>query len=142
LILFQRLFDYSYLSSATSQDSSIDLDEKPQRASISPPPPTRQAAYFATGALVGSSTIPIELALRRLSGSAAAAAAFVKSHGPTLAGRAGVRFWTFDIVKTQLNDPATSWLPIWAKGGLGGAAGRRSRRGLRRVVCEGERAGE
>jgi len=117
------------------------LDENPQRASISPTPPTRQAAYFATGALAGSSTIPIELVLRRLSGSAAAAA-FVKSHGATLAGRAGVRFCTFDIVRTQLNDPATSWLPVWAKGGLGGAAGRRSRRGLRRVVCEGQRAGE
>jgi len=68
------------------------LDENPQRASISLSPPTRQAAYFATGALAGSSTIPIELVLRRLSGSAAAAAAFVKSHGATLAGRAGVRF--------------------------------------------------
>lgn len=98
------------------------------------PSPTRQASYFATGALAGLSTVPIELGLQRVYSvkPPSPPTSFARSHGPTLAGRAGVRFWAFDLVKRQLQQhPATSWLPIWVQGGAGGFVG-----GLGEVCAE------
>jgi len=114
----------------------LDDQERSVQSSVLIPSPIRQAIYFATGALAGISTVPIELVLQRVysdgaKSTSSSPAVFARSHGPTLARRAGVRFWIFDIVKSQLNNPGVSWLPVWAKGGLGGAAG-----GLAEVCAE------
>lgn len=113
----------------------MEDDEKPQvhSASIPNPSPARQASYFATGALAGLSTIPIEILWqRRYTTPHVSPLTFATTHGATLAGRAGVRFWVFDIVKNALENPTTSSLPVWTRGGLGGAAG-----GFAEVCAEG-----
>ncbi|TKA71944.1 hypothetical protein B0A49_05339 [Cryomyces minteri] len=93
---------------------------RPNLSFFNLPSPLRQASYFATGALAGASTIPIEYAWSTLTGpKTPATLPLLRSHAFALTGRAGTRFWVFDITKSHL--PAA--LPVWFTGGLLGATG-------------------
>ena len=85
------------------------------------PPAYRQLKYAATGALAGACIIPIEAAWNHFSRPTSRS---ISSHicplGNPLIYRAGVRFWIFDITKSQLDIPTLS---TWFRGGLSGAAG-------------------
>ena len=89
----------------------------PRSLSNSLPPAARQTSYFLTGALAGASTLPIEYAYQRPN----SLPTFLRNIGPSALYRAGLRFWTFDLVKSSLNRHTA--LPVWVQGGLGGAAG-------------------
>ncbi len=85
------------------------------------PSATRQASYLATGCLAGATTPLVELAWSSIVlKHPQSTLSFLRSHAPAPVFRAGVRFWTFDIVRKQLSQTP---LPVWVAGGLGGAAG-------------------
>ena len=85
----------------------------------------RQMTYFSTGALAGACTLGVELGWQRMaSPTPITILSFLRAHGPTTIGRAGVRFWVFDAMKCQMqNTQGLSSLPTWTIGGLSGAAG-------------------
>ena len=91
------------------------------------PSPRRQLCYFGSGVLAGAATLPVEALWSRFRAPGSPASHF-STHfpGPLVSvrtiHRAGFRFWTFDIVRSQLGQHAPS-LPVAVKGGLGGAAG-------------------
>lgn len=91
------------------------------------PSPTRQLCYIASGSLAGAATLPVDALWSRLRAPGAPTTHISKHFPSPLVAvrtiyRAGFRFWTFDIVRSQLNQHAPS-LPVAVKGGLGGAAG-------------------
>lgn len=103
--------------------SVSSADRVPQQSGASAflnlPSSTRQASYFATGCLAGAATLPIEYAWSvSTNKSNPALGSFLRTHSAAIY-RAGVRFWIFDITKRQLPDT----LPVWIKGGIGGASG-------------------
>ena len=82
---------------------------------------SRQATYATTGAFAGACTVPIEIAWQAFSSQKPQSTSSLARHiSPPLIYRAGVRFWVFDLTKSQLNHFS---IPIWIKGGLSGAAG-------------------
>lgn len=106
----------------SSTDSSLRGARDVAAITSQVPSPTRQTCYFSTGALAGASTIPIELAWQHTLGvKPTAPLSFIRGIGPAAIGRAGTRFWVFDHAKSQLSH--SSMLPVWMKGGLGGASG-------------------
>ncbi|MCJ1405910.1 hypothetical protein MMC11_009141 [Xylographa trunciseda] len=102
-------------------------------AFLSLPSLERQLTYLSTGALAGACTLGVELGWQRLASSTPRAnMSFLQANGPTTIGRAGVRFWVFDITKSQMQAARTfSHLPSWTIGGLSGAAG-----GLAEICAE------
>jgi len=91
------------------------------------PPSTRQLCYFGSGCLAGAATLPVEALWSRFRAPGSPATHFSKNFpGPLVSlrtiYRAGFRFWTFDITRSQLNRHVPS-LPVAVTGGLGGAAG-------------------
>lgn len=85
------------------------------------PPSSRQVSYFLMGALAGASTIPLELLWqRRFYPKTTPLPNIIGTTAPATIYRAGVRFWVFDIVRSQIRDPS---IPTWIKGGISGAAG-------------------
>lgn len=102
-------------------DSSF-LKRSTAVSSPSLPSLVHQASYFATGTLAGAASLPAELAWLTFGQKPPISTVnFPRASGPSIVFRGGVRFWTFDLVRCQLNQ--TSDLPIWIKSGLGGAAG-------------------
>ncbi|MCJ1435042.1 hypothetical protein MMC27_004412 [Xylographa pallens] len=93
----------------------------------------RQLTYFSTGALAGVCTLGVELGWQRLASSTPRASmSFLQVHGPAIIGRAGVRFWVFDVAKSQLQSTkGFSSLPTWTIGAFSGAAG-----GLAEICAE------
>ncbi|MCJ1292849.1 hypothetical protein MMC34_004402 [Xylographa carneopallida] len=89
------------------------------------PLPKRQLTYFSTGALAGACALSVELGWQRLASSTPQTTiSFLRAHGLAVIGRAGVRFWVFDIVKSQLQTTESySTLPLWTIGAVSGAAG-------------------
>lgn len=91
------------------------------------PSPRRQLSYFATGSLAGLATLPVEGLWSRFHKPGQVATHFSK-HFPkfpsaaAIVYRAGVRFWMFDVTRSQLNRQVPS-LPVAVTGGLSGAAG-------------------
>lgn len=85
------------------------------------PTAKHQITYGLTGALAGACTLPIDILWQRLSASKPPSSLqFLRASAPSIVYRAGCRFWTFDIAKSQLQYQP---LPTWIKGGLSGAAG-------------------
>ncbi|MCJ1459543.1 hypothetical protein MMC28_009922 [Mycoblastus sanguinarius] len=81
----------------------------------------RQTTYVLTGALAGTSIVPIELLWQRFSASKPPAVLpFLRTAAPPLIYRAAIRFWVFDLTKPQVESLS---IPTWTKGGLSGAAG-------------------
>ncbi|KAI9814842.1 MAG: hypothetical protein M1827_003108 [Pycnora praestabilis] len=91
----------------------------------SPPSWPRPLTFFATGALAGASTVPIDFAWERLSTSKSIPlSSFIRSRAPVLIGRAGVRFLVFDQTKFLLQRyPSSTSIPVWVQGGVSGAVG-------------------
>ncbi|MCJ1384379.1 hypothetical protein MMC17_007495 [Xylographa soralifera] len=92
---------------------------------LSLPSLERQLTYFSTGALAGACTLGVELGWQRIASSTPRTTmSFLQAHGPAIIGRAGVRFWVFDVVKSQMQaTKGFSSLPPWTIGALSGAAG-------------------
>lgn len=89
------------------------------RARISPL--SRQSCYFATGSLAGTVALLPDLAWTSLvQKSPTPILQFFRVNAPPAILRVGIRFWTFDQVRSQL---APSAIPNWIVGGLGGASG-------------------
>ena len=111
-----------YVAAATSNPYFLSL-----------PSLERQLTYFCTGALAGACTLGVELGWQRLASSTPSTPiSFLKIHGPAIIGRAGVRFWVFDVVKSEMQaTKGFSSLPTWTIGGLSGAAG-----GLAEICAE------
>lgn len=88
------------------------------------PSPTHQTSYLLTGALAGAASLPAELTWLTLFQRPhfTTPLNFLKTTAPWAISRGGIRFWTFDLVRSQLHQ-STNNLPVWIKGGLGGAAG-------------------
>lgn len=94
------------------------------RASLS-----RQATFFATGALAGAASLPVETAFLSVvqKHDYAASIKHLRSHFTPVLLRTGVRFLSFDHVRTYCSHFLQ--LPTALCGALGGAAG-----GLNEVV--------
>lgn len=99
---------------ADSADSSVNASLRPL------PSLTRQAAFFATGALAGTSAVPIEVLYQRFASSAKHHHVALRYLAPPIIYRAGVRFWSFDLAKSQFEHTST---PTWLRGGISGAVG-------------------
>ena len=85
------------------------------------PSATRQCTYLGTGALAGACTVPIDVVWQRFSShSPRLAVSLARDISPPLIYRAAIRFWIFDLTKSQLNRMN---IPTWTKGGLAGATG-------------------
>lgn len=81
----------------------------------------RQTTYGLTGALAGTFAVPIDLLWQRMSsGKPQRLLPFLRNHAPAPIYRAAVRFWAFDVTKSQLQSVP---MPTAIKGGLSGAAG-------------------
>lgn len=102
----------------------------------SPPPPitspllftkhipssTSQTSFFTSGALAGAASLPVELAwISIVQRSSINPTSFLRSTAPATILKCGTRFWSFDIVRSQLQQH--QHIPVWVKGGLGGAVG-------------------
>jgi hypothetical protein len=106
---------------ATSRGSST--------ATFPLPPVPRQATFFATGVLAGTASLPVEtafLSVAQKHDSTASIRHIRSSFAPVLA-RTGVRFLSFDHVRTYSSHFLQ--LPTVLCGALGGAAG-----GLNEVI--------
>ena len=105
---------------------SRSSNSKPEDFSASRafPSPKRQTTYFATGALAGACTTPIVPLWSLVSRNKPAfiVPRLLKT-APALMGRAGVRFWIFDITNARLQISSANTFPIWLKGGISGATG-------------------
>ncbi|KAG7005315.1 ras-related GTP-binding protein C [Physcia stellaris] len=96
-------------------------DYSPVNGSLRPLPSIkRQAVFFATGALAGTSAVPIEVLYQHFTSSAKRHDVALRYLAPPIAYRAGVRFWTFDLAKSQLEHTST---PAWLRGAIPGALG-------------------
>jgi hypothetical protein len=101
----------------------------PTKGGVQLPSASRQATFFATGALAGAASLPVEtvfLSFAQKHDYTASIKHIRSSFVPILA-RTGVRFLSFDHVRTYTSHFLQ--LPITLCGALGGAAG-----GLNEVI--------
>jgi hypothetical protein len=101
----------------------------PSTNAIQLPSVSRQATFFATGALAGAASLPVETAFLFLAqkNDYAASIKHIRSSIVPVLTRTGVRFFSFDHVRTYTSHFLQ--LPITLCGALGGAAG-----GLNEVI--------
>jgi hypothetical protein len=101
----------------------------PSRDGVQLPSVSRQATFFATGALAGAASLPVETAFLSLTqrNDYAASLKHIRSSIVPVLARTGVRFFSFDHVRTYTSHFLQ--LPVTLCGALGGAAG-----GLNEVV--------
>jgi hypothetical protein len=101
----------------------------PSTNAIQLPSVSRQATFFATGALAGAASLPVETAFLFLAqkNDYAASIKHIRSSIVPVLARTGVRFFSFDHVRTYTSHFLQ--LPITLCGALGGAAG-----GLNEVI--------
>jgi hypothetical protein len=101
----------------------------PSRDALNLPSVSRQAIFFATGALAGAASLPVETAFLSLAqgNDYAASIKHIRSSIAPVLARTGVRFLSFDHVRTYTSHFLQ--LPITLCGALGGAAG-----GLNEVI--------
>lgn len=86
------------------------------------PSSTSQASFFVSGALGGAASLPVELVwISIVQKSSIKFPSFLRSTALATILKCGTRFWSFDIVRSQLQP--YQHIPVWIKGGLGGAVG-------------------
>jgi hypothetical protein len=95
----------------------------PSRDGVQLPSVSRQATFFATGALAGAASLPVETAFLSLTqrNDYAASLKHIRSSIVPVLARTGVRFFSFDHVRTYTSHFLQ--LPVTLCGALGGAAG-------------------
>lgn len=87
------------------------------------PSAPRQSVFFLTGVLAGAASLPVEGTYLSLTGKPnyKTGLQHIKSHAPAVLGRTGIRFLTFDHIRTYSSQ--FLHLPTTLCGALGGAAG-------------------
>lgn len=87
------------------------------------PSASRQSIFFLTGVLAGAASLPVEGTFLSLTGKPfyRTGLQHIKSHAPAVLGRTGIRFLTFDHIRTYSSQ--FLHLPTTLCGALGGAAG-------------------
>lgn len=94
------------------------------------PSAPRQSVFFLTGVLAGAASLPVEgtfLSLLTGQPTYKTGLQHIKTHAPAVLGRTGIRFLSFDHIRTYSSQ--FLHLPTTLCGALGGAAG-----GLNEVV--------
>lgn len=107
-------------------NGGVQASPKPK---LSPPSLSRQATFFATGVLAGAASLPVEAAYISFSRKFdhTAGIKHIRSHVAPVLARTGIRFLSFDHVRTYSSHYLQ--LPTTLCGALGGAAG-----GLNEVI--------
>ncbi|KAM0720960.1 hypothetical protein Q7P37_003245 [Cladosporium fusiforme] len=95
------------------------------------PSASRQSIFFLTGVLAGAASLPVEGAFLSVAGRPDhnAGIRHMRSHASAVLGRTGIRFLTFDHIRTY--SAQFLQLPTTLCGALGGAAG-----GLNEVIVQ------
>jgi hypothetical protein len=96
---------------------------RPSKDAVQLPSISRQATFFATGALAGAASLPVETVFLSLAqkNDYAASIKHIRSSIVPILARTGVRFLSFDHVRTYTSHFLQ--LPTTLCGALGGAAG-------------------